>query len=292
MCNAFNHPSWCRCGWGGEGHAGQPGEHVESYVNPNARCPVCGVSVFFYQSPDGGRVYFDELGPPWPKHPCTSSWPAPKLLAPRLPARGAPPREGYAWQREGWSPFLVTGVFAVDKGILRLTGTWRDDPVTVYATYRKGFDSAERWMPGERLLAMMRRREHRDYQGCYEVSAYRGANDRRNVYAFEMHWEARRAIERNDLLDEGPSGEGKTRIGPPARVARGRTVVAPAARPGRQPMTGRERHPAQGSHAGNAAARNLGPGAIAKALTEAIEQQAGRRPNSPNADVSRDWGQG
>src|ERR1700744_1976836 len=44
-----------------------------SYVNPNARCPVCGASVYFYQSPYGGRVFFDELGPPWPKHPCTDN---------------------------------------------------------------------------------------------------------------------------------------------------------------------------------------------------------------------------
>src|SRR6266542_5861006 len=43
----------------------------ESYVNPNAHCPVCGEQVFFYQSEYGGRVFFDELGPPWPKHPCT-----------------------------------------------------------------------------------------------------------------------------------------------------------------------------------------------------------------------------
>src|SRR6266705_4741986 len=44
-----------------------------SYVNPNTHCPVCGAEVYFYQSPSGGRVFFDELGPPWPKHPCTSS---------------------------------------------------------------------------------------------------------------------------------------------------------------------------------------------------------------------------
>jgi hypothetical protein len=44
-----------------------------SYVNPNAHCPVCGASVYFYQSPYGGRVFFDELGPPWPKHPCTDN---------------------------------------------------------------------------------------------------------------------------------------------------------------------------------------------------------------------------
>lgn len=43
------------------------------YVNPNAKCPVCGLDVFFYQNEFGSRVYFDELGPPWPKHPCTDN---------------------------------------------------------------------------------------------------------------------------------------------------------------------------------------------------------------------------
>jgi hypothetical protein len=42
-------------------------------VNPNAYCPVCGVKVYFYQSPFGGRVYFDNVGWPWPKHPCTDN---------------------------------------------------------------------------------------------------------------------------------------------------------------------------------------------------------------------------
>lgn len=38
------------------------------YVNPNAKCPVCGVRVYFYRSPHDGRVFFDALEPPWPKH--------------------------------------------------------------------------------------------------------------------------------------------------------------------------------------------------------------------------------
>jgi hypothetical protein len=42
-------------------------------VNPNAHCPVCGKVVFFYQSPFGGRVFFDNPGWPWPKHPCTDN---------------------------------------------------------------------------------------------------------------------------------------------------------------------------------------------------------------------------
>jgi len=98
MCNAWNHSPGCTCGWGGDGHLGRRTfgnsystwsvygvlskydgslgrEQIctESYVNPNARCPVCGAQVFFYQSPYGGRVYFDELGWPWPKHPCTDN---------------------------------------------------------------------------------------------------------------------------------------------------------------------------------------------------------------------------
>ncbi|MCY1139795.1 hypothetical protein OWR29_17480 [Actinoplanes sp. Pm04-4] len=41
-------------------------------MRPNATCPVCGASVYFYANEYGSRVYFDELGPPWPKHPCTA----------------------------------------------------------------------------------------------------------------------------------------------------------------------------------------------------------------------------
>lgn len=43
------------------------------YVNPNARCPVCGAAVFFYANEHGSRVYFEELGQPWTKHPCTDN---------------------------------------------------------------------------------------------------------------------------------------------------------------------------------------------------------------------------
>jgi hypothetical protein len=41
------------------------------FVKPNVRCPVCGQFVFFYQNEFGSKVFFDELGPPWPKHACT-----------------------------------------------------------------------------------------------------------------------------------------------------------------------------------------------------------------------------
>lgn len=43
------------------------------FISPNAECPVCSQPVFYYQNKNGSRVFFDELGPPWPKHPCTSN---------------------------------------------------------------------------------------------------------------------------------------------------------------------------------------------------------------------------
>jgi len=90
MCNAHNHPASCTCGWGGEGHRGRRAAGVgeshtfasplgccftncNSFTDPNATCPVCGEQVFFYQSANGGRVFFDSLGPPWPKHACTDN---------------------------------------------------------------------------------------------------------------------------------------------------------------------------------------------------------------------------
>jgi hypothetical protein len=48
------------------------------FVNPNAHCPECGADVFYYQNEFGSRVFFDDLGPPWPKHPCTDRSPLPK----------------------------------------------------------------------------------------------------------------------------------------------------------------------------------------------------------------------
>lgn len=42
-------------------------------MNPNARCPRCSAPVFYYANAFGSRVFFDDLGPPWPKHPCTDT---------------------------------------------------------------------------------------------------------------------------------------------------------------------------------------------------------------------------
>lgn len=111
-CNGHNHPPECNCGWGGTYYASS-GHYFYGYgywareashTNPNAHCPVCGASVFFYRSPHDGRVFFDSLGPPWPKHPCTSD-----------EARGET-RTAAGERRDGWIPFLCDTVQPLPGG--------------------------------------------------------------------------------------------------------------------------------------------------------------------------------
>jgi hypothetical protein len=149
------HPSGsCRGRAGGDGGDGiRPGDDggffvfpfitYPSYINPNARCPVCGADVYFYQSPYGGRVFFDELGPPWPKHPCTdnpvvwqhfstvegrakifkiqssdgeSTQPS-GTQSPTTPAIAPAPSRLPSWAEAGWMPFVVAKIIPRQLGI-------------------------------------------------------------------------------------------------------------------------------------------------------------------------------
>ncbi|MGM9428100.1 hypothetical protein [Hydrogenophaga sp. MI9] len=73
-----------------------PSEGRHYLLNPNASCPVCGANVFFYKSPYDGRVFFDELGPPWSKHPCTI------FYEEEIPGPSTCAQEEAAWKKNGW----------------------------------------------------------------------------------------------------------------------------------------------------------------------------------------------
>lgn len=102
-----------------------------TYVNPNARCPVCGESVFYYQSPDDGRVFFDELGPPWPKHACTDQGLDHPMIRRALDDfvigsgrnfRRRPSKLAPEWIAAGFAPFVLTRAELAGTGI-RMHGT-------------------------------------------------------------------------------------------------------------------------------------------------------------------------
>jgi hypothetical protein len=110
-CNAYNHRPGCDCGWGGIFHGlGLISDRfywsrLESYTTPNARCPHCSVPVFFYRSPEGGSVYFESLGPPWPKHPCMDG-----QNEIRNRAIGTSSTSVSTWEKEGWHPMNLEAI--------------------------------------------------------------------------------------------------------------------------------------------------------------------------------------
>lgn len=142
MCNAWNHRPGCSCGWGGGNYTSDKTliskqiffnirkiiPTYNSFVNPNASCPVCGESVFFYQSPFGGRVFFDELGPPWPKHGCTNSQSTPNKPAPTINNK----TRKYSWIKNGWNPFIISNRYNHDKNSLRIEGEYKQKKITIY----------------------------------------------------------------------------------------------------------------------------------------------------------------
>lgn len=156
MCNAWNHPPDCTCGWGGEGHLGRSSGSsrfpvsgprailqsqfrvAASFTNPNASCPVCGAHVYFYQSPAGGRVFFDDLGPPWPKHPCTDNRTAVGTLgrpaaAPAAVVSGLDTKRPQ-WLDDGWLPFICDDAQTStgDVGYCMLVGRLGDTLTILY----------------------------------------------------------------------------------------------------------------------------------------------------------------
>jgi hypothetical protein len=108
-------------------------ELVKSCTNPNAKCPVCGDPVFFYRSPSNGRVFFDELGPPWPKHPCTSTFYTPVLINNSSDSLLSSPNLNFFDDKE-WKPFLLEGILRVDQtnNIYEIVGLLRDKKLTFY----------------------------------------------------------------------------------------------------------------------------------------------------------------
>lgn len=143
MCNAWNHPSNCRCGWGGEYHASaydaerqRSGISTLTYTVPGALCPACGAEVFFYVSPNGGRVFFDELGPPWPKHPCTDTG------RPLRPVSGRQ-RNSYSWAREGWEPLLILHSTVYNADVLLLECKHYGEPLQLYLPRNKRSSSPQ-----------------------------------------------------------------------------------------------------------------------------------------------------
>ena len=135
-----NHPGYCTCRFcqprnlTKESHLTSDLISVvgtrHSYTIPIA-CPICGDAVFLYQSEHGGRVFFDELGPPWPKHPCTDGARA-VLSTASIATDQSLPTKLYSWQRAGWLPITEVKIDSAGSDYVRLNGKHNSQSLTLY----------------------------------------------------------------------------------------------------------------------------------------------------------------
>lgn len=102
-------------------------QNYYSFVNPNASCPVCGKPVYFYQSEFDGRVFFDELGPPWSKHPCTDSSSIPQRLVFNVSVDIE-----YNWQSENWVPLFIKRIQIIDKVSIQVFAELNYEEISLY----------------------------------------------------------------------------------------------------------------------------------------------------------------
>lgn len=81
----------------------------------NATCPMCGERCFYYENEFGSKVWFDELGVPWTKHPCFDRHPEHRTTRPKELPEFVLELEPTVhqvfskrlWQKEKWHFFSV-----------------------------------------------------------------------------------------------------------------------------------------------------------------------------------------
>lgn len=135
-----NHPAYCACRFCQPRNPAKE-SHIttdlisavgtcHSYTAPMI-CSACGDAVFFYQSKHGGRAIFDELGPPWPKHPCSDGARAVQLTASVATDQSLPNRR-YSWEAAGWLPITDLIVDSAGSRHVRLHGKHNAQLLTLY----------------------------------------------------------------------------------------------------------------------------------------------------------------
>lgn len=203
---------------------------TDSRAYPTA-CPVCQAPVFFYQNAAGSRVFFNHLGPPWPKHPCTSSDRAPNPRSPGIAAE--PPSEG--WRQMTVLELLYRG--AIQKTIITMAIAGHSEPaILFYAKWRSDLPSKGSlcFQKGNQIsFFSMKELEPVSLTGHFE---YAGKKARRTVrQAFSKGTEkAGKPPEQAKAAKVSNTVRGKTKVSPLSdaereaeRVARERYRKAP-----------------------------------------------------------------
>jgi hypothetical protein len=141
LCNAKNHHWNCTCGFGGTKSASttkraglnapdlfEVPKVPRRYTKPNERCSFCDASVFFRQLANRGKVYFDDPGVPWTKHPCLD--------------RGSKSYMGTVDSKSrGWAQVTLISAIAISESVIRLSGRLYDHDLIVFVSARSFKDT-------------------------------------------------------------------------------------------------------------------------------------------------------
>ncbi|MDD5139536.1 MAG: hypothetical protein PHY43_04650 [Verrucomicrobiales bacterium] len=128
MSGGNNHYSSCTCPWCFHIRSREntdaksidfKSDTLSAIVNPNARCPVCDAPVYYYRSPFNGRVFFDSLGWPWPKHPCTDNGRTVRRNHPAISGNQTELDLAHKWKEGGWIPIMFIRFGKPDEKGLR-----------------------------------------------------------------------------------------------------------------------------------------------------------------------------
>ncbi|MCG8028757.1 MAG: hypothetical protein N0E59_00020 [Candidatus Thiodiazotropha taylori] len=77
-------------------------------------------------------MFFDELGPPWPKHPCTDNSSIPKNIGYNSSSSVQKPSKKYGWEMNGWTPYIIKSVSRIDKIFQKIKGILGEEEITLY----------------------------------------------------------------------------------------------------------------------------------------------------------------
>lgn len=117
---------------------------TSKFVCQNALCPICGADVYFYENEFGSKVFFDELGPPWPKHPCTDSGNKSHTIPLSLVSDGVSFPFEARWQKNNWKLYNIAGAKEIAKKIyqIELSSSELMQKLSVYLLRKSIVDNA------------------------------------------------------------------------------------------------------------------------------------------------------
>ncbi|MES9831160.1 MAG: hypothetical protein ABW139_02870 [Candidatus Thiodiazotropha sp. DIVDIV] len=149
-------------------------------------------------------MFFDELGPPWPKHPCTDNSSIPKQIGYNSSRSIQAPSKKYGWQMNGWAPFFITTISRIDNFSQKIIGMLREEEITLYINSIFHHHGKIDIISAECISYARKEGDNK-----YKISLITTSDDTKEITAFKLLSEARKS----------PDAKKKPRLHKPKKVS-------------------------------------------------------------------------